>query len=66
MFNLGAMHESGRGGPQDYNLAKYWYEKASSIGSARAMTKLGFIYITGQGVSKDPAKAKILLREQLF
>jgi hypothetical protein len=58
MARLGMLHETGRGGPQDYAEARRWYEKAASLGHWPAMVGLGRLYERGLGVTKDAAEAR--------
>jgi hypothetical protein len=41
----------------EYAEALKWYNKAADIGSAAAMSNIGFCYRNGDGVSKDYARA---------
>jgi TPR repeat protein len=40
MFRLAQMYYKGLGGPQDYQLAPQWYEKAAATGHRYAIYKL--------------------------
>lgn len=55
--NLGFMFEKGRGVPQDYAQAVYWYCKAAEQGNAVAQNNLGFLYCKGLGVPQDYPQA---------
>jgi TPR repeat protein len=54
---LGYMYETGRGVPQDYHLAAYWYRCAAEQGFAPAQHLLGLLYDRGQGVPLDYVEA---------
>jgi TPR repeat protein len=54
---LGYMYETGRGVPQDYHLAAYWYRLAAEQGDIRAQHLLGLLYDRGQGVPLDYVEA---------
>lgn len=56
-FNLGWMYHSGKGVPQDYVLARAWYEKAAAQGNVLAQSNLGWLYQNGKGVAQDFAQA---------
>src|SRR5262245_56687365 len=50
---LGFRYETGRGMPQDYQLAAAWYQRAAQQGYPRAQQLLGLMYDKGQGVAED-------------
>ncbi|MDO8546574.1 MAG: tetratricopeptide repeat protein [Nitrospirales bacterium] len=50
---LGLMYYRGRGVPQDYVQALYWYRAAAEQGDADAQHNLGFMYSKGLGVAQD-------------
>lgn len=54
---LGRSYELGRGVPQDFVRAAYWYRKAAEQGSPSAQFSLGRMYYNGRGVSQDFAQA---------
>jgi len=56
-FNLGLVHEKGRGVTQDYAEAAKWYRQAAEQGFAPAQNNLGNLYAQGFGVAKDSAEA---------
>jgi uncharacterized protein len=58
-FNLGVLHDTGRGVWQDYKLAAQWYRKAAMQGHAAAQFNLGGLYYEGQGVPKDLVRASV-------
>jgi len=58
LANLGLQYYSGKGVPQDYVMARGWFEKAAAQGNASAQFMLGIMHDNGQGVSKDYAMAR--------
>src|SRR3954470_19360019 len=56
-LRLGFMYEYGRGIPQDYLLAAYWYRRAAEQGSPRGQHLLGLMYDRGLGVPNDYVEA---------
>lgn len=48
---------NGRNIPQDYEIARYWYEKAAERGHAYAQNALAVLYADGKGGAADPEKA---------
>ena len=56
---LGDTFYTGRFRNQDYQKARYWYEKAEVIGylGASSMNRLGLIYLEGLGVKPDLQRA---------
>lgn len=64
-FYLGQAYQYGKGIKQDFELAKYWYEKSASRGDIIAsdgMTGLASLYEHGDGVPIDVARAKELYK----
>ena len=59
MGNLGALLESGRGGPQSLETAREWYVKGAALNGRVAMHNLGVMLENGRGTSQNPAEAKI-------
>lgn len=57
-LSLGSMYYLGRGAPQDYAKAKYYYELAAAQGLAEAQYNLGVLYNNGQGVRQNYRTAK--------
>jgi TPR repeat protein len=49
--------------PPNYVQAKSWFENAAQGGSADGNAELGWMYESGSGVNKDPAKALSLFNE---
>jgi TPR repeat protein len=54
---LGFMYEHGRGVPQDYSLAVYWYTCAAAQGYSTAQYLLGLMYDKGLGVVRSDVLA---------
>ena len=54
---LGLSYDLGRGVPQDYKQAVYWYTKAAEQGDASAQVCLGVMYAQGLGVLQDYKQA---------
>src|SRR3954470_22245361 len=54
---LGYMYETGRGVPQDYHLAAFWYRQAADQGNVHAQYLLGLLYDRGQGVPLNYVEA---------
>lgn len=50
---LGFMYATGRGVPQNYALASYWYRRSAEQGNAVAQHLLGLMYDKGFGVPTD-------------
>lgn len=61
--NVGLMFKQGRGVKQDYEKAKWWYEKAVEQRNVTATMNLGNLYAEGKGAWKDLAKAQRLFRK---
>lgn len=51
--NLGFMYANGRGVPQSYDLAVFWYTRSAEQGDAFGQYLLGLMYDKGLGVSQD-------------
>jgi Sel1 repeat len=58
-FNLGVLHDVGRGVWQDHAAAARWYRLAAKQGHAAAQFNLGGLYFEGQGVPKDLVRAAV-------
>jgi uncharacterized protein len=58
-FNLGVLHDTGRGVWQDHAAAARWYRLAAKQGHAAAQFNLGGLYFEGQGVAKDMVRASL-------
>lgn len=56
-YNLGFLYDSGRGAPQDQQMAAFWYGKSAEQGHASAQFNLGVAYSKGEGVVKDDPRA---------
>ena len=50
---LGFMYQYGRGVPQSYRLAIYWYRRGAEQGNPTAQHLLGLMYDKGHGVRQD-------------
>jgi len=50
---VGLMYETGRGLPQDFMSASYWYRRAAEQGYPRAQELLGLMYDKGRGVGSN-------------
>ena len=58
---LGFMYEHGRGVPQDYVAAVYWYTSAAEQGHATAQYLLGLMFDKGHGVERSDTLAYMWL-----
>lgn len=58
---LGFMYEHGRGVPQDYVAAVFWYTRAAEQGHATAQYLLGLMYDKGLGVERSDTLAYMWL-----
>ncbi len=58
---VGYMYETGRGFPQNYNVAAYWYFRAANQAETTAQYRLGLLYDKGEGVQQDYIKAHMWL-----
>ena len=56
-FNLGLLHETGRGVAEDLAQAAAWYERAALQGVTQAQFNLALLHQTGRGVEKDGTQA---------
>ena len=56
-FNLGLLHETGRGVAEDFAQAAAWYERAALQGLTQAQFNLALLHQTGRGVEKDGTQA---------
>ena len=56
-FNLGLLHETGRGVAEDAAQAAAWYERAALQGVTQAQFNLALLHQTGRGVEKDGGQA---------
>jgi TPR repeat protein len=52
-YHLGMLYDFRKGVPQDFAMAREWYEKAASQGHAGAQTNLGGLYEFGHGVTRN-------------
>jgi hypothetical protein len=55
---LGQLYANGRGVPQDYAMARGWYEKAAAQGHAWAQNQLGQLSADGLGTARDYQQAR--------
>ena len=56
-FDLGFMHANGRGVPQNYEQAFFWYREAADQGYPYAQDEVGSMYAKGQGVPQNYEQA---------
>lgn len=56
-FNLGLLHETGRGVAEDPAEAAGWYERAARQGMVRAQYNLALLHQIGRGVAQDVEQA---------
>jgi TPR repeat protein len=56
--NLGLLYDLGDGVPQDYAVARQWYEQSAAQNHAAAQFNLGLLYANGHGVPQDYAMAR--------
>jgi TPR repeat protein len=57
-FYVGLLYDKGNGVPQDYTVARMWYEKAAVQGYAMAQFYVGLLYDKGNGVPQDYTVAR--------
>jgi len=62
-YNLGVIHEYGRGVPRDPEKAVFWYALAADQKLPEAVNNLGRMYTLGIGVDKDEAEGFQYYRE---
>src|SRR3984957_8904334 len=58
-YELGQMYLWGRGAPQDYAQADYWYHKAADQGLAKANYAIGDLYYYGDGLEQSDSDALV-------
>ena len=58
---LGFMYQYGRGVPQNYGLAVYWYRRSAEQGNPVAQHLLGLMYDQGHGLLPDHVLAYMWL-----
>ena len=56
-YNLGVIHDSGNGVPENDAEAVKWYRLAAEQGFAYAQSNLGVMYANGDGVPENDAEA---------
>jgi len=62
---LGSRYARGRGVPQDYALAAYWFDQGARHDDPVSMTAIGFLYAAGRGVEQNwPAAIKLWQRAE--
>ena len=54
---IGQSFITGENVPQNYEEARYWFERAAKSGDAAAQTELGVLYFSGKMLEKDYEKA---------
>lgn len=59
---LGRMYMRGEGVQQDFDRAKYWFERGQAYGDAQSQYCLGLMLLHGYGVSKNIGKATDLFK----
>jgi TPR repeat protein len=55
---LGQLYFNGQGVPQDYTMARAWYEKSAAQGNGWSKNQLGQLSADGLGVPQDYKKAR--------
>lgn len=55
--DLATLYAAGRGAPQDYQRAAYWFRRAAESGIANAHYNLGVMYHQGLGIPADLKRA---------
>jgi TPR repeat protein len=58
---LGFMYQYGRGVPQNYGLAQYWYRRAAEQGNATGQKLLGLLLDKGLGTETNHVGAHVWL-----
>jgi TPR repeat protein len=56
-YYLGVLYDFRKGVPQDFAMAREWYEKAAAKGHAGAQNNLGGLYEFGHGVTRNDVLA---------
>jgi TPR repeat protein len=56
-FEMGVLHQDGRGVPQDFGKAVALYLKAAEQGHLGAQSNLGVLYVSGRGIPRDYGEA---------
>jgi tetratricopeptide (TPR) repeat protein len=59
-FNLGQCYFGAQGTTQDIPQALEWWEKAAARGHGRAAATAAMAYLSGEGIKRDPVKARRL------
>lgn len=62
-FNMrGVLIAYGECDPQDWRLARHYFEQAAALGNRSAYAFLGHVYAQGRGVPADPVRARYWYR----
>ncbi|MBL9008669.1 MAG: sel1 repeat family protein [Myxococcales bacterium] len=61
--NVGVMHATGDGGPQDLAKARLYYQKACDGGESTACVNLAAMLLNGEGGDADKPKAKAMFTD---
>lgn len=61
-YNLGILHDTGQGVPQDHAEAARWYRQAGEQDHPDALYNLGLLHFEGKGVAMDRGEALRLYR----
>ena len=56
-FEMGVLHQYGRGVPQDFDRAVALYRKAAEQRHLGAQSNLGILYVSGLGIPRDYGEA---------
>ena len=56
-YNFGVLYDFRIGVPQDFAMAREWYQKAAAKGHAGAQNNLGGLYEFGRGVTRNDVLA---------
>lgn len=59
---LGRMYMRGEGVQQDFDRARFWFERGISLGDAQSQYGLGLMMLNGYGLSKNIGKATDLFK----
>jgi len=62
-YNLGLLHQQGKGVPADPTVAHGWYLRAAEGGYARAQYRVAEMYEAGEGIRADLIQAHLWFRE---
>ena len=56
-YSIATIYYEGKGVPQNYRKAIYWYQEAAKHEYAKAYAQIGLMYCKGEGVLKSYKKA---------